>query len=136
MGYGYGVGFVKATSDIPIKTIRLPTVTNPAAGQYNNCVLLGTTTNYQVPTGKTAIIALERAVLTTTTDLYKLGYADDASGTNFVPLIGMNESDLGQAGNERYWIFQIPSDKFIGFKNTHTSALGVSFAFILVLFEV
>jgi hypothetical protein len=136
MGYGYGIGFVKATSDIPIKTIRLNTVTNPAAGQYNNCVVLGTTTNYQVPTGKTAIIALERAVLSSSTDLYKLGYADDAGGTNFVPLIGVNESDLWQGGNERYWIFQIPSGKFIGFKNTHTSSLAANFAFILVLFEV
>jgi hypothetical protein len=136
MGYGYGVGFVRATSDIPIKTIRLPTVTNPLAGQYNNCVILGTNTPYQVPSDKTAIIALERAILSIQTDLYRLGYADNSSGTNFVGLIGMDEGNLITGGSERYWIFQIPSNKFIGFKNIHTSAIAANFAFILVLFEV
>jgi hypothetical protein len=89
-----------------------------------------------VPNDKTAIIALQRAIVTTNTPNYVFGYADNASGTNFVGLANIEDLDLITNGSERYWVFNIPSGKFIGFKNVGATSINTLFSFVLVLFEV
>jgi hypothetical protein len=136
MGYGYGTGFVKATSDIPlINLCILPENLN--AGEYVNFKVMGTNVNYSVPSSKIGLIALFRAtqVDEIRTDDVKLGYADNASGTNFVALASLEELGISSAPAEVYWVFRIPAGKFIGLKNTgpyNTTGEGA----IVVLFEV
>jgi hypothetical protein len=136
MGYGYGVGFVKATPDIPIVNLRLSPI-NMSAGMYVNFKVMGTNTNYSVPSGKTGLIALFRAtqVDEIRTGDITLGYADDASGTNFVALASQRDLGISSAPTEVYWIFRIPAGKFIGLKNTGSNSTTAE-AGIIVLFEV
>jgi hypothetical protein len=137
MPYGYGTGFIRATSDIPIRTLRLPD-TSPAAGTYTNLRRIGTTTNYQVPTDKTGLVALIRVlnIDSSTVGNYTFGYADDASGSNFVGLATLVEMGLSAPPVEGYWVFTIPSGKFVGFRNTGTTNASSFYRIIVVLFEV
>jgi hypothetical protein len=134
VGYGYGVGFIKATSDIPIKILRVSV--SGSGTIFAPYKIMGTTTNYQVPTGKTAIIALERTVTkgSTDVDFSLIGYADDSNGTNFVGFASLREMDIMTDGNERYWIFNVPSGKFIVFR--YVASVGTSYTGIIVVFEV
>jgi hypothetical protein len=136
MGYAYGIGFVKATPDIPMVTLRLSPI-NMSAGMYVSFKVMGTNVDYSVPPGKIGLIALFRAtqVDEIRTDNVKLGYADDASGTNFVALASQREMGIFSAPTEVYWIFRIPAGKFIGLKNTGSNSTTVE-AGIIVLFEV
>jgi hypothetical protein len=136
MGYGYGTGFVKATSDIQmINLCILPTNIN--AGEYVNFKKMGTNVNYSVPSGKIGLIALFRAtrVDEIRTDDIMFGYADNATGTNFVALASLSDMGIFDAPTEVYWVFKIPAGKFLGLKNTgpYTSAGEGA---IVVLFEV
>jgi hypothetical protein len=139
MGYGYGVGFIRASSDINLLTTNAE-ITNVGSGiYYVTFKKLGTTTPYQVPNDKTALIALERTIVIDTSNINipqsGIGYADDSSGTNFVMLASLRDLNIDAGGNERYWILTIPSNKFPMFKivtsNTVTGYRGIQ-----VLFEV
>jgi hypothetical protein len=131
LGYGYGVGYVKASADIPIKNLRVDAVANA----FTPYKLLGTTTNYQVPTSKTALIALERTIAISNAagfSFMSLVYADDPAGTNFVSFGTLPELDLNAVPSEKYWVFSVPSGKFILLRNNS----GYTYSGILVLFEV
>jgi len=136
MGYGYGTGFVKATSDIPLINLRLP-LTNLSNGAYANFKVMGTNVNYQVPPNKTGLIALYRALRIDVNMINNimLGYADDASGTNFVPLVSHSDMGITSYPAEVYWVFRIPGGKYIGLKNS-IGANDSGEAAIVVLFEV
>jgi hypothetical protein len=136
MGYGYGVGFIRATSDIPIKICR---ASGNGTSHFKMAFkILGTNTSYQVPTGKTAKIALERSVTVTNVQIGAtfFGYADDDSGTNFVILATINDLDIATPGNERYWILDIPSNKFPAVAVNPVGGQTGTYTGIIVLFEV
>jgi hypothetical protein len=136
MGYGYGTGFVKASSDIPIHT--LVTFGSINAGGYVNLKKIGTSVNYNVPSTKTGLVALIRAATLSTGDASKVvfGYADDASGTNFVGLARLVEMGISSSPSEVYWVFKIPAGKYVGFKNTDTVNATGNLRIFVVLFEV
>ncbi len=136
MGYGYGTGFVKATSDIPLVNLRVTTGTmNP--GSYFNFKIMGTDVNYNVPASKTGLIALVRVTSADMNRLFdiRLGYADDANGTNFIALASLGEMGISNPPSEVYWVLRIPGNKFVGIRHTG-SATSASFTIFLVLFEV
>jgi hypothetical protein len=138
MGYGYGVGFVKATSDSVIKNLRgsfssatLGTYFEPFKNITNN-------TNYQVPNEKNAIVALERTISSELRGgTVELGYADSPSGTNFVSLGRIDHYGLAGGGNERYWVLTVPSNKYILMRIiVNNTTYGAAWEAILVIVEV
>jgi hypothetical protein len=139
MPYGYGVGFIKATSDIPLVTLR-GSGSGSTGGQARIVYKIqGTNVNYQVPEGKTAKVALERTVAVSgaNLDASYLGYADDVNGTNFVSLGSLPELDIHVVGNERYWVLNVPAGKFIiAIVNPASGTSTPSYTGMLVLIEV
>jgi hypothetical protein len=135
MPYGYGVGFVRATSDIPVRNL-LVSVSTTSGIHFVPFKILGTNTNYQVPSNKTFLMALERRnTVSTNVSLIEIGYADDASGTNYNKLVDWYELGLLSDNTERYYIFTIPSSKFIILKY-NSGANGLTVDFTLMGFEV
>jgi hypothetical protein len=137
MGYGYGVGFVKATNDIPIKTLRCEG-NNTGSAAFFPYKILGTASNYSVPSDKKGLIALLRTVdIGSINHAFSgIGYADDALGTNFVTIARADELDIATIGSERYWVLEIPQNKFILFKHYYSGSGQGRYTGIIVLFEV
>jgi hypothetical protein len=137
MSYGWGVGFVRSASSNPIRSLRASGSAS-AVGTYNiPFKIIGTTTNYQVPAGKTFLIALTRRVaITGNIQSTEIGYADDANGTNYVSLFTLSEADLTADNTERYYIFSVPATKFPIFRFNISTAGASNFVIIIVGFEV
>jgi hypothetical protein len=138
MGWGLGVGFVRATSDNEIRVLRHTFSSATVGTYYTPFKIAGTNTNYQVPTNKTAVIALERTLSSETRGgTVEFGYADDTNGTNFVSFGVISDYDLVAAGNERYWVFKVPAGKYLITKiAVNNTTYGAGWYCMFVVLEV
>jgi hypothetical protein len=138
MPYGYGVGFVKATSDNVIRNLKGSFSSATIGTYFEPFRNIADDTSYQVPNGKNAIIALERTISSEIRGgTVELGYANSPSGTNFVSLGRIDHYGLAGTGNERYWVLTVPSNKYIVMKvNVTNTTYGAGWDAILVIVEV
>jgi hypothetical protein len=137
MGYGYGVGFIKATSDIPIKNLGDSGNLGAAGTFFRPLKILGTSTDYQVPSTKSFVFALERRVTKgINLNPIDIGYANDINGTGFVKLVTTDEIGLVSDNTEAYYVFIVPANKYPMLRIVSNSTTGTGYHFIFVGFEV